>query len=206
MRKRDKRREIMQAAEKLFATRRFHEITLDEVARLAKVGKGTIYLHFADKDDLFFQVATSGFDELCELVHRKVPEQAPFVEQLLGACTEITRFFDRRRQLFRMMMAEEGRMHWAPGTVKERWLERRKTLVAALAAILQEGVDEGQIRSDVPSDVLSNYLLGMMRTCSRDLQDAPEPLRRLECLIDLFLSGAGRSRRPADSKAQGKPS
>ena len=36
----DKRQRIMQAAEKLFSSRRFHEITTDDVAREAKVGKG----------------------------------------------------------------------------------------------------------------------------------------------------------------------
>ena len=34
----------------------------------AKVGKGTIYLYFENKDDLFFQTATWGFEELCELL------------------------------------------------------------------------------------------------------------------------------------------
>ena len=65
-----KRDQIMKAAEHLFTNRRFHEITLDQVARAAGVGKGTIYLHFADKDDLFFQVATSGFTQLCEIIER----------------------------------------------------------------------------------------------------------------------------------------
>ena len=39
-----KERRIMEAAERLFTSRRFHEITLEEVAQAAKVGKGTIYL------------------------------------------------------------------------------------------------------------------------------------------------------------------
>ena len=53
----DKRIAIMRAAERLFHNRRFHEVTLEEVAEAAQVGKGTIYRYFADKDDLFFQVA-----------------------------------------------------------------------------------------------------------------------------------------------------
>ena len=72
----DKRQSIMQTAERLFKSRRIHEITLDEVAQKAKVGKGTIYLHFQNKDDLFFQVATSGFDELCGLVREQVPTES----------------------------------------------------------------------------------------------------------------------------------
>jgi AcrR family transcriptional regulator len=195
----------MQAAEALFTSRRYHESTTDDIAKAARVGKGTIYRYFADKDDLFFQVATSGFDELCELLRSQVPEEAPFGEQLLRACAEITRFFDRRRQLFRMMIAEEGRMDGSGVKLKERWLERRKNLVAALAVIIQEGVAEGQVRPDVRCDVLANYLLGMLRTRARDLEDAPEPMRRHELLVDLFLGGAGRRRVPERHNPQGKP-
>jgi AcrR family transcriptional regulator len=73
--------------------RRFHEITLDEVAEAAGIGKGTIYRYFADKDELFFQVATSGFEELCELLKQTVPCDTSFTEKLLNACKQITRFF-----------------------------------------------------------------------------------------------------------------
>lgn len=205
MPRRDRRLEVMKAAEALFTARRYHEITTDDIAKAARVGKGTIYRYFADKDDLFFQVALSGFDELCELLQRKVPEKAPFAEQLLRACGEITRFFDRRRQLFRMMLAEEDRMRGSHVPLHEQWLERRKKLVAAVSLIFQEGVEEGQIRPDVQCDVLANYLLGMMRTRSRDLEDASEPMRRHELLIDLFLGGAGRPRVTGPAPAHGKP-
>ena len=40
----DKRAQILDAAEKLFKNKRYHEMTLDLVAKEAKVGKGTIYL------------------------------------------------------------------------------------------------------------------------------------------------------------------
>jgi AcrR family transcriptional regulator len=196
MARRDRRLEVMQAAEALFTSRRYHEITTDDIAKAARVGKGTIYRYFADKDALFFQVALSGFDELCDLLQRKVPERAPFAEQLLRACGEITRFFDHRRQLFRMMLAEENRMHARRVPLRERWLERRKKLVAAVSIIIQEGVEERQIRPDVQCDVLANYLLGMLRTRARDLEDAPEPMRRLELIIELFLGGAGGARVP----------
>ena len=41
-----KRHHIMLAVEKLATSRRFHEITLEEVAKTAKIGKGTIYHYF----------------------------------------------------------------------------------------------------------------------------------------------------------------
>jgi AcrR family transcriptional regulator len=185
----------MEAAESLFTSRRYDEITTDHIAQEARVGKGTIYRYFADKDDLFFQVATSGFDELCELLHRKVPDGAPFVDQLLSACAETAAFFTRRRELFRMMQAEDGRMQWCRKSIRERWLARRRKLVAAIAEILRKGVREGEIRSDLPCEVLASFLLGMLRTRARDLADAPGAQRSDAVIVDLFCHGAGQGKR-----------
>jgi AcrR family transcriptional regulator len=186
----DKRQRIMQAAEKLFSSRRFHEITTDEVAREAKVGKGTIYLYFRDKDDLFFETANSGFDELCDLLREKVSQKAPFRRQILQACVQIGTFFQRRREMFDMMQSEDCRLSLETGRLRDRWLRKRKKLVEALAAILECGLREGALRADVPPDVLANFLLGMLRTRARDLADCPEPLRRYELVVEVFCRGA----------------
>ena len=192
MPRRDRRLAIMQAAEKLFTSRRYHELTTDDIARAARVGKGTIYRYFEDKDDLFFQVAVSGFEELCELLRSRVPGDAPFRDQLLGACAEIPKFYRRRAQLLRMMQAEEGRMPWRQDKIRQRWAARREKLIAAVADILREGVAEGEIRADVPCEVLATFLLGMLRTRGRNLADAPPALRSDELLLDLFCRGAGQ--------------
>jgi len=191
MAKRDRREAIMRAAEKLFTGPRFHEITLDHVVEEAGVGKGTVYRYFENKDDLFFQTATRGFDEMCELLVRKVPEEAPFADRLLSACVEIAAFFKRRRKLFRMMQSEEARMHWRRPEIRERWLARRRRLVAAVAEILRQGVRDGKVRRDVRPDVLAAFLLGMLRARARDMTDVPERERSLKRVVDLFLAGAG---------------
>ena len=193
MARRDKRQDIMRAAEKLFTTRRFHEITTGEVAEAAQVGKGTIYRYFQDKEDLFFQTAMSGFDELCDLVRRKVPSGASFREQLLEVCERVGMFFARRKQLFRLMQAEDFRMALVVGSIHDRWLGHRKQLVAAVADVIRKGVAEKVIRGDLPPEVLANFLLGMLRTRARDLADAPEAVRRYEVVLDLFYHGAGRA-------------
>jgi len=190
MARRNKREQIMQAVEKLFTSRRFHEITLDDVAQAARVGKGTIYRYFEDKNDLFFQTATSGFDDLCSLLRQKVPNTTPFVEQLASACVEISGFFKRRRQLFQMMQAEEDRIYWFTGTIRDRWLAKRRNLVAAVAEIIRKGVREGKVRNDIPAEVLANFFLGMLRTRARDLANAPEVTPPNELLVDLFCRGA----------------
>jgi AcrR family transcriptional regulator len=190
----DRRHEIMQAAEGLFRNRRFHEVTLDEVAQKARVGKGTIYRYFRDKDDLFFQTASSGFDDLCELLRRKVSPKARFRERLLSACVEIGKFHGRRRELVRMMQAEEGQLGRYRARRRGEWLAERKKLVSAVAEILRQGAREGEVRTDVPAEVLAGYLLGMLRTRVHGLPEASERFRSRETLLELYLHGVWRPR------------
>jgi len=186
----DKRQLIMQTAERLFTHRRIHEITLDEVAQKAHVGKGTIYRYFEDKDDLFFQVATSGFDELCEVLQAQVAAEGPFRPRLLQMAVALTTFFEGRREMFRMMQAEDARMPECKALLRERWLKHRRRLVESVAGVLRQGVGEGFVREDVSLEVLANLLLGMLRARTMDLRDIPENERRHDLVIDIFLNGA----------------
>ena len=54
--------EILRAARELFARNGFYDTTLDDIARHAEFGKGTIYNYFPSKEDLFFTI----IDEVLE--------------------------------------------------------------------------------------------------------------------------------------------
>jgi TetR/AcrR family fatty acid metabolism transcriptional regulator len=203
-RKNDKRQQIMRAAEKLFSGKRFHEITMSDVARVAQVGKGTIYQYFEDKEDLFFQTLTSGFDEMCETLQGKVPRNAPFVEQLVHACATIDGFFAARRHLFEMSQVEDARMAAFKGKMREHWMAHHDKLTRTLATVMANGVAEGTVRAEYPPEMLATMLLGMVSMRARHLAHMPEPFNRLEATIDLFLNGVGK-RMPAAGPPDGRP-
>ncbi|MGH7839521.1 MAG: TetR/AcrR family transcriptional regulator [Candidatus Binataceae bacterium] len=56
LRSQDSREVILRAASKLFAIRGFHETSMAEVARAAKVSKALIFWHFKTKEELFLAV------------------------------------------------------------------------------------------------------------------------------------------------------
>jgi len=120
MKEKSKRQQILRAAEKLFTSRRFDEVTTDDMMRVAGVGKGTIYRYFKNKDDLFFQVAISGFDKLCELLDKKVPKEASFKEKLVSVCQHISSYLTARRQLLRVMQIETSLVFWISEDVQKQ--------------------------------------------------------------------------------------
>lgn len=197
MAKRNRRLDIMQAAEKLFTSHRFHEITLDDVIHEAGVGKGTIYRYFRDKDDLFFQTAMGGFDELCELLKAPKSKNVTFTRQLIGACEKVSAFFRRRRALFRMMQTEESRVQWCKGDLRRQWMAQRRKLASAVAEVLKRGVEKNAIRDDLPPELLAVFLLGMLRTYAREMAGKEPDLR---VVVDLFLDGAAHRSRNSAAK------
>jgi AcrR family transcriptional regulator len=185
----DKRKRILRAAEKLFTTRRFHEVKLDDIVRDAHIGKGTIYRYFESKDDLLFQTALDGLDELQEVLERSIPAEGNFEEQILHAFRIIGRFSEKRRQWYRIMQAEANRMRCRRGQFRRRWRESRGRVATQLVGILQRGVAEGKVRKDVPPEAMAQVLLTMVDVRSRDMGDLPEKARSNEMLIDLFCHG-----------------
>ena len=198
----DKRQQIMDAAEKLFASKRFHETTLDDVVRAAGVGKGTVYRYFESKDDLFFQTAVSGFEALGLLLKRTVRPDAPFDQQLLTVCREVSDFFTQRRPLFRMMQSEEMRVRWQDKALQARWRAGRLKLLVAVTEVVVRGVAEGKVRDDIGPDTLAHVLLGMLRARSGGISEMPAGPRGHQLLVDLFCNGAALGEARDDKPAR----
>jgi AcrR family transcriptional regulator len=188
-----KKKQIMRVVERLSAKRTLYEITLDEVAKEAKIGKGTIYHYFNNKEDLFFEVATSGFDELRELLQQEVTQNTLFTKRFHNMCSRIAEFFANRQQLLKIMLTQASRTCWSKDKFREKWIIKRKQLVNTISYILSDGVSQGLIRSDISTDFLADSLLGMLRACVRDTDVSSDSLQRGEFLAQLFLNGASQA-------------
>jgi AcrR family transcriptional regulator len=73
-REKEKRRnDIIKAAEKLFFSKGYENVTMNDVAKEAELARGTLYLYFKNKDDIYIAIAINGskilnkmFNECCQ--------------------------------------------------------------------------------------------------------------------------------------------
>jgi len=65
-----RRREIIEAAKRVFAEKGYRNATLEEIAAAAEFGKGTIYNYFECKEELFIAIMDGTFDEVTELASK----------------------------------------------------------------------------------------------------------------------------------------
>lgn len=52
----NRRAEIVEAARELFAQKGFEKTTIDEIAKSVGIGKGSVYLEFQNKDDIYLEI------------------------------------------------------------------------------------------------------------------------------------------------------
>jgi len=60
----DTKDKILAVAEKLFSRFGFHKTSMDEIAKIARKAKGSLYYHFASKEDLFREVVAKEIHNL----------------------------------------------------------------------------------------------------------------------------------------------
>ena len=60
--------DILEAAEKVFFKKGYESATMNEIARAAELGKGTLYLYFKGKDDVHRAIVEKGMDILYGLI------------------------------------------------------------------------------------------------------------------------------------------
>jgi AcrR family transcriptional regulator len=142
-----RRNAILDAALDEFSAKGFAAARLDDVAKRAGVAKGTIYLHFADKESLFQElirakmVPVVGSLELAfgtELPLRAVVDQAIeiFVREIYGT---------RRREVIRLMISEGPRF---PALAEFYYREVLERLLKALRGLMRRAYERGELAND----------------------------------------------------------
>jgi AcrR family transcriptional regulator len=90
--KEEARSRILDAANKVFAEKGYHEATMDDIAKRLGVSKGAIYLYFSSKEDLFEAMCKTAPQAFKEILYSSFGDESNPVESA-------TRFFDRMLKL-----------------------------------------------------------------------------------------------------------
>jgi AcrR family transcriptional regulator len=129
---------ILDAADRLLARYGYKKMTIDDVAREAGIGKGTVYLHFKSKQDLVLSHIDRIIDRLLEEFDRIVTGDASADEKL------------REMLLLRVLFRFDSVQHYTESIaevlrdLRTELLERRKRYFEDEAKIIAKVVREGQ--------------------------------------------------------------
>ena len=196
--KRETRQAILQAAIHLFAEKGFDGTSIEDVARAARVGKGTVYLACDSKEDLFFQSVhrdlRAWIGEVAKMLDPRVP-----ADELLETISVASIRYMEQRPLVRGLITGiySGKF---PGWTA-RFEELRSLGHANIVEILKLGVRQGRFRDDLDIDSAASVMQDFQTCAYMHLAhgDGPAPdelLARLRVGLDLVLNGLRRRGEP----------
>jgi len=163
------RAELLRVARELFAARGYADVGTEEIVRAARVTRGALYHHFADKRDLFRAVHNQLADELLQQI---VAQTAGSADALDALTRGVRAFLDTCEDPAVIRISHLD----APAVLG--WAEWREVDAAhwlgVLTMALQEAMDAGLLaRRDVQP--LAHMLMGAMVEASMMIANAADP-------------------------------
>lgn len=196
-RKRDEldRREqdVLASALALFSGESWQSVTMDQIAAGADVSKGTLYNHFASKDDIYARLLIDLSETVLERLDRLDSNESP--EQRVRATLAVLWNSYRENSHFRRISyhcEREGfRAALSPPARARIELVDRRFLRHAFD-IIEAGIARGQFRDQAPQSALigpSLVLAGMSRLLWNSEASAAEDDPRFQSICEFVLAG-----------------
>jgi AcrR family transcriptional regulator len=196
-----KRLNILAAAAELFAAHPFHKVLLSDVAETAGVGKGTLYIYFKNKEDLYLSVLYNGFTQLIERMQRRLDQnQLGPAENLEAAIREMVQFAYQNPHMFELMRTVPRRSV----IDNAQWDSKRNELRALIESIIRSGIACGEFIDPRP-ELTARFIPGLVRSV---LVESPQSIdaRALTEHIIGFVRAGLVNRKKRASMQQGKRS
>src|SRR5437773_2432752 len=100
---------MLEAAGKLFGTRRFHEVRMEDVASEADVSKGTLYRYFRDKEEMYLALLARASRQFVHELRTRAEAARTARARLIAMVEAIIEFFDGQPHLFDLIQRAEIR-------------------------------------------------------------------------------------------------
>ena len=105
--KRERKREkILEAAAELFSTKHYHEVMMDDVAKLISVAKGTVYNYFTSKEELYFTIMHTRMESLLTILKQKIESEKNSIDSLRAFVVYLYMFMMKHRKFFLIYQRE----------------------------------------------------------------------------------------------------
>lgn len=189
--KRDKRIRIIEAAMEVFSGNLFHQVTMEEVAVRAKVGKGTIYLYFENKEDLFRETLKYAMELYFSRLREGIKAAGGPKERLKKILTLQLNFLKEDATVIYLLVEKS----MAPPLIFREEMEKSwKRMTSFIRDLIEEGIAAGVFR-DMDAELAAHIYLGGLISLTHKVafQREEESLEHLaEKFADILLEGFNR--------------
>jgi TetR/AcrR family transcriptional regulator, fatty acid metabolism regulator protein len=195
----EKERAILAAARAVFLKRGFEGARMAEIARLAGVAEGTIYIYYKTKNDLLQAVVLSFWDGITEGAQKAIDPRAETMEQLRSLADHHLTLMIRDREFVELevILRNSG----VEPIASERTTLKR--YVAVFDGVFRRGQDRGELIKDAQVWMARDLFYGTLEYSARTivLRGAKRPTGVVDNLVAALHAryGARRLERAPDA-------
>jgi len=146
-----RKKEIIDAAEQVFFSKGYDLATMDDVAEKAELSKGTLYLYFKSKEDLYLSITLRGLEILRTMFIKAAGRKDSGLDQIYAIGQTYCDFARTHPNYFISMI----RLHSdilgkiAEDSLSESHDQEGKKVLEICAQALSRGIADGSIRPDI---------------------------------------------------------
>jgi len=178
----NRRNTILKAARKLFFDRGFKSVTVDNIAEKSEVSKGSIYLCFESKEEIYTQILIAENIALYERVKNFTAIEASASQLLQEFARIYVDYFLNDKELFRILMTfmmQTGHMHLTQQQSAEL-IRSTNQNITILSQIIRKGIDSGEFAPVDNIRQMQNAIWGMLNGIISLYLFIGNPIKRME--------------------------
>lgn len=153
-----KRECILGEAAKAFARFGFAKASVDDIAKAAKVAKGTIYLAASSKKELFYEVLLREIRAWNAELHKRIDPRKNADDILVDITFASINSIDERPLVRDLLFGHHADL--LP-ELKPRFDDLRRICMEPIAEILRLGIRQNRFRSELDVEELSSILIDL---------------------------------------------
>jgi len=186
-----RRSDILKAAEHLFALKGYYEATIRDIAKEAQYATGTVYLHFKDKDALYFALLEEKMKSLQFTLKEKIGQVEDARRKLEIFVQEGLVFFEKNQDFFRIFISEGNEL------LSERRILKSPTglqMQEYTTSLLKEAQKQGVVSRDFDAGQIAEVFSSIIKTIIQRWMEEKEGkndnlIGLSDVILRLFLNG-----------------
>lgn len=189
--KEERRTAILQAAGRVFYLKGFEGTKIEDVAREAGIGKGTVYEYFDSKQQLFDEMVSYNREQHLNNIKMTLQAGGTFREKFLALAKYQTQVVSQHIKVFNAMACSKV-MAREMGAL---FLEQNIRVGEILKKLVMEAIAKGELRPDIDPELAAAVMMGTVNQyCNKKVvfyNVQPEEMD-YEQIVDIVMRGIGR--------------
>ncbi len=196
---------ILQVAEEVLLEKGYHDASMDEIAARVGIAKGTLYLHFARKEDLVLALLGREVQAVLRIIEQTMTMEGTAREKLTFILNARYQALSSTRARIFYIIHDSPDLQSVLKEKKEMWEQTLGRIMESITTLLDEGKANGEFDATLPTAAMLSIFFGIFfsvlspRTYASVMRDKSLTLDEfMQCVENIYFRGISAAPLPPE--------